>query len=182
MKIRNNKGFTPHRFFKKSGEGFTLIELLVVVAIIGLLSSIVFASLDGARDKARGALIASDFKEIEKALLFHYDKFGTYPVGNGNDSNGSNSLETTLQPFLDNGFMSEIPHHPLWPNNTISSQYYLYWDKLQTEALTNVFTCGNHTLSGFTLLVIDVQIPVPLSYLTSKISGDILEYVYCITE
>jgi prepilin-type N-terminal cleavage/methylation domain-containing protein len=52
----------------KSRRGFTLIELLVVIAIIGVLSSVVLASLNTARAKARDARRVSDLQEIRNAL------------------------------------------------------------------------------------------------------------------
>lgn len=64
-----------------SGGGFTLIELLVVIAIIGLLASIVMASLNSARSRARDAKRIGDLKQIATALeLFANDNNGTYPA------------------------------------------------------------------------------------------------------
>jgi prepilin-type N-terminal cleavage/methylation domain-containing protein len=52
-------------------KGFTLIELLVVIAIIGILSSVVLASLNSARAKGRDSRRVSDLKQIanQVALL-----------------------------------------------------------------------------------------------------------------
>ena len=60
-------------------RGFTLIELLVVIAIIGILSSIVLASLNSARQKSRDARRVADIKQIQLAMQLYYDASSTYP-------------------------------------------------------------------------------------------------------
>jgi len=60
-------------------RGFTLIELLVVISIISLLSSIVLASLNSARSKARDAKRIADMHQVELAMAQYYDTYGYYP-------------------------------------------------------------------------------------------------------
>lgn len=63
-------------------RGFTLIELLVVIAIIGILSSVVLASLNSARQKSRDARRIADIKQLQTALELYYDAQSTpgYPA------------------------------------------------------------------------------------------------------
>jgi prepilin-type N-terminal cleavage/methylation domain-containing protein len=62
----------------KNSKGFTLIELLVVIAIIGILSSVVLASLNTARDKGANAAIKSNLNNARAQAELFYDTGSTY--------------------------------------------------------------------------------------------------------
>ncbi|MBX4197820.1 type II secretion system GspH family protein [Candidatus Parcubacteria bacterium] len=58
---------------KNIRKGFTLIELLVVIAIIGILSAVVLASLNNARDKGSNAAIKSTVNNARAQAELYYD-------------------------------------------------------------------------------------------------------------
>lgn len=66
-------------------RGFTLIELLVVIAIIGILSAVVLASLNTARNKGADAAVKSNIETIRTQAELFYD----------NNSNRYNTDGTT---------------------------------------------------------------------------------------
>ena len=93
----------------KNKRGFTLIELLVVIAIIGILSSVVLASLNTARTKSRDARRISDIKQLQLALELYYDSEGAYPIA----STAAVGASTTLTADLVGGkFIASIPDDP----------------------------------------------------------------------
>lgn len=63
---------------KETSKGFTLIELLVVIAIIGLLSSVVLASLNSARTKAKESQVRTEVRQLATLMALEYDDKGTY--------------------------------------------------------------------------------------------------------
>ncbi len=63
---------------KKFNRGFTLIELLVVIAIIGILSSVVLASLNTARGRGADAAIKSNLANARAEAEIFYDTGSTY--------------------------------------------------------------------------------------------------------
>ena len=79
-------------------RGFTVVELLVVMAIIGLLSSIILATLNTSRQKARDNSRQTSLRQVQIALDLYYNAYGTYPAS-----------MSALVP----GFIAALPKDPL---------------------------------------------------------------------
>lgn len=77
-------------------KGFTLIELLVVVAIIGILASVVLASLNSARQKGQIAAIKSNLRNMADQMELSYSDNGNYS-GINPDNGSSHYPDTTCQ-------------------------------------------------------------------------------------
>jgi len=62
-------------------RGFTFTEVLISVAILAILSTVVYASLGGARKKARDTQRKSDITQLQLSLRLYKDSNNGYPVG-----------------------------------------------------------------------------------------------------
>lgn len=67
-------------------RGFTLNELLVVIAIIGILSGIVIASLNPAREDAKNARASADIGQYIMGIRLAKERYGSYPNPGGTDT------------------------------------------------------------------------------------------------
>jgi len=126
-------------------RGFTVIELITVVAIIGILASIIVASLNASKASGRDAKRVSDIKNIQLSLSLYYNDQGHFPC----------AIDTTVDflgscaPDFYPGYMAAIPRDPLTNNAYLYSSH-------QTTNLTNGDgqTCVNKTVVYYHLAAI----------------------------
>ncbi|MFY9463086.1 MAG: type II secretion system protein [Candidatus Sungiibacteriota bacterium] len=116
-------------------SGFTLIELLVVIAIIGVLASIVLASLNSARQKSRDARRIADIKQLQLALELYYDAQSppAYPVATVyGPSTCTATLSTGLEVLASGGYIPQVARDPNLPAATNC-----YWYATNTSGTVN---------------------------------------------
>lgn len=101
----------------ENNRGFTLIELLVVIAIIGVLASVVMASLNGARVKSRDAARAAQIQQVKVAMELYYDDHDGYIA-----SCAAPTMFLYQQTGLD-PYMSTLPKDPTYAGTGDDYQY-----------------------------------------------------------
>lgn len=110
--------------YLKIKRGFTLIEMLVVVSLIGVLTTLVAANLNSARERARDTQRKSDLRNLETSLRLFYQDYQKFPDASSGVIVGCGTGGGSACPSSDgswtadsNVYMSKFPGDPL-PDQT----------------------------------------------------------------
>ena len=146
--------------YKNRSRGFTLIELLVVIAIIGVLSAVVLASLNTARNKGNDAAIQSDMATIQTEAEIYYGSNTANPNSYGTQTSTTGSGASGYAACLNGVFSSGTIKKALQGADTVNgagniSCYastdgtaYLVAAQLTSPTPTSYYWCIDQTGAG----------------------------------
>lgn len=129
-------------FARVKQKGFTFIELAVAIAIIGVLSALIFSGAASSRKSARVAQRVADLKRVQAALDLYYAKNKSYPVANSwrgicfsyNGGGAYTKANGLWIPGLSPDYLQTIPTDPQSsPSN--DANCYLYYSNGADYAL-----------------------------------------------
>lgn len=119
---------------KNYNRGFTLIELLVVIAIIGVLSSVVLASLNTARNKGADAAIRSNVNNARAQAELWYDNTNQTYTGVCAAASSAGGIATMRTGAISAGSAAAVC-------NDSSTQWAL---SAQLKTTTNIYFCADY--------------------------------------
>ncbi|HEX5775002.1 MAG TPA: type II secretion system protein [Candidatus Paceibacterota bacterium] len=101
-----------------SPRGFTLIELLVVIAIICIMSAVVLAALNVARNRANDTKRMAEVNQLVKAIGNYYNDRGSLPRNSSGwctyISNPTNGYGAAFASDIVPAYISRLPMDPVY--------------------------------------------------------------------
>lgn len=118
-------------------RGFTLIEIMVSIAIIAILSGVLYANFGSARESAKNKTMQTELKETQLAIELYKAQYGQYPdvpsgslpggcvssAGSIDTSNSRNCGTIDYIAGLTPDFTSELPTHTKSGNSACTVTY-----------------------------------------------------------
>lgn len=164
---------------KKYKAGFTLVEILIVIAVMAILTTVVFVALNplGRFQDARNSTRWSDVSAMLSALkLDQVDNGGAYitevsdltadlyyQIGAGEScavtcSNPTVILQSAcvdLSGLVDEGYLPEVPYDPF--DSSASADHTYYYLKKDSNGAITVGACSEETGTGASTPQISVK-------------------------
>lgn len=140
------------RHMNTGNRGFTLIEIMVSIAIISILSGVLYANFSSAREEAKNKTMQTEIKETQLALELYKAQYGRYPYipgppvpsgcvsndGVASTSDSGNCGNIDFIRGLAPDFIDELPTETKSSNSACTIQYAVEEDFASWYKLTAI--------------------------------------------